>query len=127
MNDKKIYFVLFIFRQFPLNTILKPASHILPPKEDTTDTDSAAETIDYADGDKSSSISASERLNKQRRIRRIRAKHTRKLSNDDEFKVPPLPGAIANSSTESDSSSSDDSSSDTVRMSIIYEKDLCLI
>ncbi|XP_065366411.1 supporter of activation of yellow protein [Calliphora vicina] len=99
-------------RQFPLNTVLQPASRMLPQKEETTDTDSAAETIDFADGDKASSISASERLNKQRRIRRIRAKHTRKLNNV-EFKVPPLPGAVSNSSTESSSSSSGDSSSDT--------------
>lgn len=93
--------------------MLQPASNMLPQKEETTDTDSAAETIDFADGDKASSISASERLNKQRRIRRIRAKHTRKLNNV-EFKVPPLPGAVSNSSTESSSSSSGDSSSDTV-------------
>ncbi|XP_037820221.1 supporter of activation of yellow protein isoform X2 [Lucilia sericata] len=101
-------------RQFPLNTVLEPASHILPQKEETTDTDSAAETIDFIEGDKTlSNISASERLSKQRHIRRIRAKHTRKLNNA-EFKVPLLPGAVSNSSTEScSSSSSDDSSSES--------------
>lgn len=95
--------------------MLDAASHILPQREETTDTDSAAETIDLADCDKASSISASERLRKQRRIRRIRAKHSRKLSND-EFKVPPLPGAALNSSTDSVSSSSDDTSSDSVNI-----------
>ncbi|KAI8115406.1 Supporter of activation of yellow protein [Lucilia cuprina] len=98
-------------RQFPLNTVLQPASHIIPHKEETTDTDSAAETIDFVEGEKSlSNISASERLSKQRHIRRIRAKHTRKLNNA-EFKVPPLPGADTDSSSCT-SSSTDDSSED---------------
>lgn len=109
-------------RLFPLNTVLNRPSFICAPKEDTTDTDSAAETIEFADGDKVSSISASERLSQQRRVRRIRAKHARKLSHD-EFKVPPLPGAVSTCSTDTYSSSSD-SSSDTVicSTSFIFKK-----
>lgn len=92
--------------------MLKDASRTLPVREDTTDTDSAAETIDMGDdGDKSRNNS--ERLTTQRRVRRKRAKLARKQKTD-EFKVPPLPGTTTYSSTESSSSCSDGSSSETV-------------
>ncbi|XP_075158597.1 PHD finger protein enhancer of yellow 3 [Haematobia irritans] len=94
-------------RCMPLNTVLDPIFQPWHGKEtgiNSSDTDSAIESIDKTDINDSS-------LKRRHNKRLLRRKRQLDNHHNDEFKVPPIPGAPAEATSSSESSSSSDSSS----------------